>query len=144
MRESVEHRGVSLNLDWTPGNGSAVDELPPSAGIYAEVCWDKLGVRVGETGKSIRAKIRHDIRWFDAMHDRTAPASQLRRLEMSDPHPIVVEAASEGSAAFEYYVVTDDPRMNDKEMRQECERYLFRWLEEHSDYESWNRQRSWR
>lgn len=135
----AQFQGIPLNVDWSPGRGTSPDELPTGAGIYAEICWRESGVRVGETGKSIRGKIRHDIWWFKKMHDGTAPPAQLRRTI-----PTAIAAKESGPDAFEFYVVSSDSRLADKSLRQECERYLFEWLEQHDRYVSWNRQKSWR
>jgi hypothetical protein len=128
-------QGISMNTDWREG---ACSPLPSAPGIYAEVCWPERAVRIGETGRSIRAKVAHDWRWMRAMHDGTAPASQLRR-----PHPICRAAIELGPVAFEAYTVSADPRLADKALRQELERTLFGWLEG-ACWVNWNRQVSWR
>ena len=65
-------------MDWCPGAGKRVEDLPTTAGIYAEIYWPERGVRIGETGLSVRDKIRKDIRWFESMKSRTAPVAQRR------------------------------------------------------------------
>ena len=135
----LEFRGIELNVNWVAGQGTPVNELPACAGVYAEIYWPELGVRIGETGISIRGKIRHDIRWFESMRDGTAAPNQLRRTL-----PIAMAAKKSGSNGFEFYVVSTDPRLLNKDIRQECERFLFKWLEGQIEYISWNRQKSWR
>lgn len=130
--------GIELNIDWS-GKGLAVDQLPTSAGIYAEVYLPERGVRVGETGRSIRAKIRHDIRWFRSMRDGTAPEHQLRRTL-----PIALAAKKTGETGFAFFVVSSDHRLQEKNLRQSCERFLFDWVRDHPDWVDWNRQKSWR
>ena len=137
--QAVEYRGILLAVNWKPGVGTSVAELPSTPGLYAEIHWPRRGVRVGETGTGIRRKIQHDIRWFKAMHEGRAPLEQLKRTI-----PIAQVAKELGAEAFEYYVVSVDPRLTEKSLRQDCERFVFRWLEAHSDYESWNHQKSWR
>ena len=139
VARSLKCRDIALNIAWEPGNGPDVNDLPTSAGIYAEIHWLKAGVRVGETGQSIRGKIRHDIRWFTSMYDGSAPPNQLCR-----SIPIAQTAKKYGAGGFEFYVVSCDPKLEDKELRQECERFMFAWLEKSRKYESWNHQRSWR
>lgn len=136
---TLKFRGITLDVGFEPGQGAVVGDLPTSPGIYAEIHWPRRGVRIGETGRSIRGKIRHDIRWFDSMQDGSAPAEQLRRTI-----PIAETAKAHGSAGFEFYVVSADSKLDDKALRQACERHLFGWLEAHPDFESWNHQRSWR
>jgi len=112
----------------------------------ADMCWrirgnslPKRGVRIGETGVSIRGKILHDIRWFQGMHAGTEKPEQLKRTI-----PIAKTAKEHGASGFAFYVVSDDPRLTDKQLRQDCERHLFKYLEEHPDYDSWNHQTTWR
>jgi hypothetical protein len=88
-------------LERQQGGGIAVDRLPVEPGIYAEVYWPQLGLRIGETGNSIRGKIKHDVRWMRSMHDGTAPEVQLRR---TIPHTLAAKAA--GPEGFEFYVVS--------------------------------------
>ena len=136
---TVDFNGIALDVDWRPDNALAVKDLPVRPGIYAEIHWPKRGVRIGETGVSIQGKIRHDVRWFQGMHLGTEKPEQLRRTI-----PIAVTAKEHGAQAFAFYVVSVDPRLADKALRQECERHLFQWLSDHPEYVSWNHQRSWR
>lgn len=137
--DKIVFAGIDLNVSWGVGQGTPVSELPTCAGVYAEIHWPKRGVRIGETGNSIRGKIRHDIRWFESMRNRTAGYAQLKRTI-----PIAMTAKEGGSDGFEYYVVSSDPRLLDKPLRQECERFMFKWIEEQTKYVSWNHQKSWR
>ena len=73
------------------------------------------------------------------MHDGSAPKEQLRRTL-----PIAQVAKEFGSKAFSFYVVSQDSRLEDKEIRQECERFMFQWVEENPKYKNWNFQKSWR
>ena len=100
----VKHQGISLRVDWRPGAGKRVEDLPTTAGIYAEIYWPERGVRIGETGRSVRGKIRHDIRWFESMKSRTAPVAQGRHRRMAKPlqhrptsQRIGLETASSGN-----------------------------------------------
>ena len=70
----------------------------------------------------------------------TGPPDQrdLRRTS-----PIAEAAKATGAEGFEFYVVSDDPRLNDKELRQGTERFLFKWAEQADGFVSWNRQKSW-
>jgi hypothetical protein len=135
----IVFRGIELKVDWIAGAGVSLKELPTCAGIYAEVHWPKRGVRIGETGKSIRGKISHDISWFKSMQNGTAPPNQLSRTI-----PIAMTAKESGANGFEFYVVSADLRLVDKELGQACERYMFQWIERQHAYVSWNHQKSWR
>ena len=137
--EIMKFRGIELSVNWATGQGTPVKELPTCAGVYAEIYWPESGVRIGETGISIRGKIRHDIGWFKSMRDGTAAPNQLRRTL-----PIAMAAKKSGPNGFEFYIVSADPRLIDKELRQECEKFMFKWLKEQVEYKNWNRQKSWR
>jgi hypothetical protein len=134
----ITHEGVRLNVD-LHGAGLEVGALPTCPSVYAEVHRPSGGVRIGETGNSIRGKIRHDIAWFRSMHLGTAPVAQLRR-----QHPIALAARKSGAEGFAYFVVGDDPGLADKALRQSSERRVFNWVRAHPDWVDWNRQRSWR
>ena len=135
----IEYGGVQLHVEWNPDNAFLVQDLPRCPGIYSEIYMPKRGVRIGETGRSIRGKIQHDIRWFRSMYDGSAPEAQLRRTL-----PIAEAAKKTGAEGFVFFVVSTDPRLFDKELRQACERHLFAWVGAHSSWIDWNRQRSWR
>ena len=135
----IEFLGIRLNVHWRPENAIAVEYLPTGAGIYAEIHWPQRGVRIGETGVGIRQKIRHDIRWFNGMQRGTEKPAELRRTI-----PIAMTAKAHGASAFVFYVVSADPRLTDKHLRQECERHMFSWVEQNRDFVSWNHQKSWR
>ena len=131
-------KGIELDVEWS-GKGLAVDRLPTSPGVYAEIYLPERGVRIGDTGRSIRGKIRHDTRWFRSMHDGTAPEHQLRRTL-----PIALAAKQTGETGFAFFVVSSDPRLQEKNLRQSCERFMFDWVRDHPDWVDWNRQKSWR
>lgn len=136
---SIEFEGIRLHVSWLPGRGSSPDLLPDRPGLYAEIYWPERGVRIGETGRSIRGKIRHDIRWMKSMRARTAPPEQLRRTL-----PIAMAAKRTGHVGFEFYAVSVDPRLAEKSLRQEAERFLFSWVRRQEELVDWNRQVSWR
>jgi len=135
----LDFKGIKLYVDWTPQSAASIEELPTCAGVYAEIHWPKRGVRIGETGASIQGKILHDIRWFKGMHDGTESPDQLRRTI-----PIAMTAKEHGASGFAFYVISDDERLRDKQLRQDCERHLFKYVEQHPDFDSWNHQKTWR
>jgi hypothetical protein len=130
--------GIPLFTDFKPASGLTVKQLPKRPGIYAEVYWPERGLRFGETGDSIRGKIQHDVWWFNAMHRGTAPEKDLRRAI-----PIARAAKATGAKGFEFYVVSDDPRLTDRSLRQEVERFMFDWAEQADGFVNWNLQKSW-
>ena len=135
----LDYMGLKLNVNWRQGLGTAPESLPNVPGIYAEIYWPERGVRIGETGRSIRGKIKHDLRWFESMKNGTAPPAQLRRTL-----PIALAAKRTGATGFEFFTVCDDPRLVDKELRQHAERFLFQWVRAQKELVDWNRQVSWR
>lgn len=137
--EFLDFEGVRLNVSWLPTLSRSPDLLPDKPGLYAEIYWPERGVRIGETERSIRGKIRHDIRWFKSMHAGTAPPEQLRRTL-----PIAMAAKRSGFGGFEFYAISTDPRLADKELRQNAERFLFSWVRAQRHLVDWNRQVSWR
>lgn len=137
--EFLDYEGLRLNVSWLMGRSRSPGLLPAKPGLYAEIYWPERGVRIGETGRSIRGKIRHDIRWFKSMHAGTAPPEQLRRTL-----PIAMAAKRTGTVGFEFYPVSIDPRLADKELRQNAERFLFSWVRSQPQWVDWNRQVSWR
>lgn len=139
VAEFLNFEGIRLNVFWLPERSRSPELLPDKPGLYAEVYWPERGVRIGETGRSIRGKIRHDIRWFKSMHAGTAPPEQLRRTL-----PIALAAKRSGDEGFGFYPISVDPRLADKEFRQNAERFLFSWVRSQRQWVDWNRQVSWR
>jgi hypothetical protein len=129
--------GIEMNLDFQQGTSDRLN-LPKTPGIYAEVCWPERGVRIGETGRSIRAKVSHDWSWFKRMYNGTAGQQDLNR-----PAAICKAAIEHGPDGFEAFLVSADPRLADKDLRQDCERKLFEVIRE-SGWADWNLQSSWR
>ena len=142
--DTIMFQGIPLFVGFKQGEGLAVNQLPRTPGIYAEVYWPQRGCRIGETERydGIRGKVGGDDRWFDMMHDGTAPEKDLRRIHIPNPHPIVLAAAATGSVGFEYYVVSDHPRLKDMALRHEAERFLHAL--ELPGLVNWNFQKSWR
>lgn len=135
-------QGISLFTEFKQGSGLAVERLPASPGIYAWIYWPERGLRIGET-KDLRGKSMSEIRWFKSMHNGTARQKDLRRLALPDPSPYLQAAVATGDVGFELYLVSDDPRLKDKPLRQEMEIFLHDWAERADGFVNWNRQRSW-
>jgi hypothetical protein len=138
-----------LNLDWTEGTGVSLADvqarrLVPDSPILYAVVSHRLGlVRNGETGRG-RRRVGHEGRWMRDVHAGRGRACDYSRLRMVNADPYVVAAVEHGPASFEFFVVSDDPRLADKSLRQEVERELFRLVRRRLPHlRSCNRQRSW-
>jgi len=120
---------LKRRLDSRPG---FIPSTASSCRCVREIHWPTRGVRIGETGRSIRAKIGHDLHWFRSMRDGTAAAAQLGR-----NLPIALAARKSGAEGFEFYVVSSDPRLLDKALRQDVERFMFAWVRRQPTYVDW-------
>lgn len=130
--------GILLNVDWVKANDVPVDALPRSAGVYAQIHWKSNGVRIGESS-NIRQRHQESRSWLRGMHDGTADATQLRR------NNVFCQAAKrDGEAGFGHCVISTDPALEDKGLRDEIERYLFAWVANHPVYHDFNFQPGYR
>ena len=149
MAATFRARGIDLNMDWRPGRGILLSEpsrgleVPAEPGLYAIVHHASHGVRIGETGQPMRGRFRQHCTWHRNMVNGTARSQDYRRLDMSDPDPYMVAAARDQPSAFEHYVLSTDPRLADKIIRQNVERDVFAWVRAQQLYVDWNRQRAW-
>ncbi|MEE2526413.1 hypothetical protein V0U79_08545 [Hyphobacterium sp. HN65] len=57
----LEFNGISLDLSLIQGRGGAIPNAP---GIYAEIHWPTMTIRIGES-KNIRSRNLGHIRWAD-------------------------------------------------------------------------------
>ena len=132
----MEYKGILLDLEWTPEKDVPIDQLPSCAGIYAEIHWESFGVRIGHT-KNIRARHRESSNWSRGMHLGTANPSQLKR------NNVFCQAAKR-DGKFGHYIISTDPRLNDKTLRLEVEAFLFDWVANHAIFQDFNFQRGWK
>ena len=126
---------IRLNLDFEPGSGSDMPALP---GIYAEIHWPTRSLRIGES-KNMRTRNKAHLRWADKHRAGTHLPKEANR-----KGPIVDLAKEWGSESLEHYLVSDDPRLIDRELRVECEKRLHEWARSQTLYCDLNRQRSYR
>jgi hypothetical protein len=154
---SFDPRDPRFNLQLEPGAGirfDAVDgagRVPTAGGLYAVVHWHERLITIGE-GRSLRARFSERRNWTRAMHAGTAPESQLRRLNLANPFPIVVAAAQYGLDGWEFFVLSSDPSFQHRRPdgcaeRQHAERNLFRYVANSAArlrLRPCNEQRSWR
>lgn len=117
--EFLDFEGMRLNESWLPVSGGSPGLLPCKPSLFDEIYWPKRGVWIVETGRNFRGQIRHDFRWFKNMHAGTAPPEQLWRTL-----PIAMVAKKSGVEGFEFYSISTNPRLMDKELRQDVERFL--------------------
>lgn len=136
--KTVEFDGISLNVDWSIEKSSDPDRFPDVPGLYAIIHAYQLGVRIGETGNSLRRRIKREISWLNSMKARTASVEDLRRTL-----PYGLAAQLTGAPGFRFFVVSGNPRLVDKSFRQDCERFMFDWVRQNPTWVDWNRQKSW-
>jgi len=133
----MEFNGIKLNLDFQPGHGD-VNNMPTGYGIYAEIHWPTRSIRVGES-TAVRARNRGHIRWANKHRDGTHPPKEASRRG-----PIVELVKHWGSEGLEYYLISNDPRLADRVLRVECEKFLHEWARNQDTYCNLNTQRGYR
>lgn len=133
----LEFDGIPLILDFVRGHGD-VRLLPNGPGIYAQVHWPALSLRIGESGHVRSHNLAH-IRWAEKHRAGThAPHLANRRGNIVDLVRIW------GAKGLEHYLVSDHPRLADRVLRVECEKYLHGWARGQTIYVNINTQRGYR
>ncbi len=133
----MDFEGIPLHLDFRRGFGD-VSKMPTGFGIYAEIHWPTLNLRIGES-QNVRARNLAHIRWADKHRFGThSPKETLRRGRIVD---LVKEWGSEG---LEHYLITSHPRLADRVLRVECEKFLHAWARTQTQYVDINTQRGYR
>lgn len=125
---NVSVAGVDVNIDWSEGRGIPLSaperarEIPASPGLYAFVHYptQPIDIRVGES-LNIRSRFVAHVGWLQKMRDGSAREVDLRRVTMADPDGFMVAARRYGREGFEFHVVSVDPRLADKALRQAVE-----------------------
>lgn len=130
-------QAIRLNLEFSQGSGN-VYEMPVGIGIYAEIHWPTRNIRIGESQNVRKRNLAH-IRWADkhrlGLH---TPREALRRGRIVD---LVKQWGSEG---LEHYLISNDPRLADRVLRVECEKFLHEWAKTQGDYVDLNTQKGYR
>ncbi|WP_170399034.1 hypothetical protein [Ruegeria arenilitoris] len=129
------YRGIKFNLSFERGCGG---EMPAGPGIYAEVHWPTMNIRIGES-KNVRSRNRGHIRWADKHKAGTHKPEEANR-----KGPIVDLVKEWGSEGLEHFLISGDPRLSDRELRVECEKQLHEWARTQTIFVNMNRQRSYR
>ena len=133
----MEFQGIKLNLDFRPGFGD-VRKMPTGHGIYAEIHWPTRNIRIGES-QAVRARNLSHISWANKHRQgRHGPKEAQRR-------GLIVELVKIwGSDGLEYYLISNHPRLADRELRVECEKFLHEWARMQTEYLNLNTQRGYR
>lgn len=129
------YQGINFNLDFKKGQG---DNIPNTAGIYAEVHWPTLNLRIGES-KKMRARNQGHIRWADKHKAGTHSEKEAKRQGR-----IVELVKIWGSDGLEHFLISADPRLADRVLRVECEKHLHEWARTQTIYKNLNTQRGYR
>lgn len=132
MNTQLVFKGIELFVDWRPENDVPVNDLPRLPGLYAQIHWRSMGVRIGES-VNIRARHQQARSWFKGMHSGTAHPNQLRR------NNVFCQAAKrDGESGFGHCVISTDPLLASDALRHEIEEYLFIWVANHPIYSDFN------
>lgn len=133
----MDYQGIILDLEFRQGFGAVLD-LPTGHGIYAQVHWPTRGLRIGES-QNVRKHNRAHIRWADRHRAGTHIGAIAAR------RGIIVDLVKKwGSEGLEHYLISDDPRLADRVLRVECEKFLHAWALTQTDYVNLNTQRGYR
>ncbi len=138
LEDFVQYEGVRFSVNWRPGHGFDRQRAPRGSGLYSQIYWPDRAVRIGQSS-NIYSRVREAMAWAKNMQEGTARESQLRRTS-----PICERVKATGNAGFEFYTISADPRLKGRELRMECEAFLFGWFEatkEAGHWESWNLER---
>ncbi len=132
---NLSYQGIELNFDFQLGCGGV---LPAAPGIYAEVHWPTLTLRIGES-KNVRARNLAHNRWADKHKAGTHSPKEANR------RGLIVELAKEwGTEGLEHFLISDDPRLADRVLRVACEKHLHEWARHQTTFQNLNRQRGYR
>jgi len=130
-------RGIVLDLDFQQGKGDN-ERITTGHGIYAEVHWPTRSLRIGES-KNVRARNRQHVAWANKHRAGTHSAIEAAR------QGVIVDLVKEwGSEGLEHYLISNDPRLADRELRVECEKFLHEWARSQAEYRNINTQRGYR
>lgn len=130
-------KGVRLDIDWRLDKDVPIELLPKACGLYAEIHWASMGVRIGES-INIRARHQEGRSWMRQMHAGTAKASELRR-----DNVFCQAVKRDGVAGFGHCLISTDPVLASERLRLEIERYLFIWVADHPIYQDFNFQQGY-
>ncbi|CTQ76204.1 hypothetical protein LAX5112_04516 [Roseibium alexandrii] len=130
------YKNIEFDLDFHKGRGG---EMPSGPGIYAEIHWPTNSLRIGES-KNIKSRNRGHISWANRQR-----SGQISNRESRRKGPIVDLAKRWGAEGLEHFLISNDERLVDRELRVECEKYLHHWAKYHQrTYRNLNRQRGYR
>ena len=133
----MDYQGILLNLEFRQGFGD-LRSLPTGHGIYAQVHWPTRSLRIGES-QSVRKHNQAHIRWADKHRAGMHSAGEAAR------RGIIVELVKVwGSEGLEHYLISDDPRLIDRVLRVDCEKFLHDWARAQDQYVNINTQRGYR
>jgi len=126
---------IEFNLDFKKGCGG---EMPRGPGIYAEIHWPTMSLRIGES-KNVHARNRGHINWANKHRAGTHNEKETNR------QGIIVDLVKEwGSEGLEHFLISGDPRLADRELRVECEKELHEWARRQTTFRDINTQRGYR
>lgn len=121
--------GIRFDMDWRQG-ASPREMLPKRYGIYCNVVWPVRGIRIG-IAKNIWARHGGHASWMRSMRKGVSARS-------TRSGPLADHAKDWGDLGLETFALSTDPRLEDDQIRYECETELHRWAEEQSLWKNFN------
>ena len=127
-------RDVKFNMEWRQG-ASPRESLPRDIGVYCEIVWPVRGIRIG-ISKNIWDRHGRHASWMRSMKKGTG--SRTNRIG-----PYANHAKDWADFGLETFTLSTDPRLQDDELRNDCETQLHRWAEEQTEWKNFNGEK-WR
>jgi hypothetical protein len=127
MPNELKFEAIRLKMAWTRGEGPI---LPRGAGVYVEVLWPVLGIRIGQS-KNVQSRHRGALRWYRGMKDGT-DRDVSRRGILPD------YAREHGAEGLEAFVISADPVLEDDLLRKRLEAYLHDWARNQTVWKNFN------
>jgi hypothetical protein len=127
--------GVMMNLKFVQGQG---DNIPAAPGIYAEIHWPTMNIRIGES-KNMKSRNQSHKNWARKHKEGSHDERETRRQGQ-----IVDLVKKWGAEGLEHFLISDDPKLEDRVFRVECEKELHRWAKTQTRFKNLNAQTGYR
>lgn len=138
MSQPLVFKDFILNVDFPEGEGD-VERMPRTPGVYAEIHRPTNYIRIGHA-VNMRGRNKAHMSWAEKhrLGTHTKP-SEVTRAKNGNSE--ITEVAKKwGAEGLEYYVVCDDPRLEDRALREEIENFMHEWCRHQAVYYDMNRE----